>query len=128
MTPHLRVARPTDNLKQIVAMYQDGLGVRLLGSFGDHEGFDGVMLGEEDAGYHLEFTQEHGHSVGKAPTQENLLVFYIPDHEDWERRCDRMISAGFRQVVSHNPYWDDRGATFEDLDGYRIVIQNASWK
>jgi hypothetical protein len=38
-----------------------------------------------------------------------------------------MLAAGFRQVTSFNPYWDVRGRTYEDEDGYRIVLQNAEW-
>ena len=30
-------------------------------------------------------------------------------------------------VPSHNPYWDVRGKTFEDLDGYRVVLEQAEW-
>jgi hypothetical protein len=38
-----------------------------------------------------------------------------------------MTSAGFREVPSNNPYWDLQGRTFEDIDGYRVVLQNAAW-
>jgi hypothetical protein len=38
-----------------------------------------------------------------------------------------MLSAGFNRVASFNPYWNLRGQTFEDPDGYRIVMQNAEW-
>jgi hypothetical protein len=38
-----------------------------------------------------------------------------------------MTAAGFRPVVSFNPYWERRGRTFEDHDGYRVVLQNADW-
>ncbi len=31
------------------------------------------------------------------------------------------------RVASFNPYWDACGQTFEDPDGYRIVLQNAEW-
>jgi hypothetical protein len=31
------------------------------------------------------------------------------------------------EVVSSNPYWRERGVTFEDPDGYRIVLENAAW-
>lgn len=37
----LRIARPTNRLSQIAQMYQDGLGFEVLGSFDDHQGFDG---------------------------------------------------------------------------------------
>jgi hypothetical protein len=38
-----------------------------------------------------------------------------------------MQSAGYRTVLSSNPYWDRRGLTFEDPDGYRVVLENAAW-
>src|SRR5215467_708702 len=38
-----------------------------------------------------------------------------------------MIAAGFHRVPSYNPYWEAQGQTFEDLDGYRVVLQNAAW-
>jgi hypothetical protein len=62
-----------------------------------------------------------------APTQDNLLVFYRPDPEQWQAAIDRMRAAGYEPVASYNPYWDQRGRTFEDPDGYHIVLQNASW-
>jgi len=127
MKAHLRIARPTDNLHDIARMYQQGLGLDLLSHFEDHEGFDGIMLGNEDMPYHFEFTHHHGHVAGRAPTQDNLLVFYIPDKPDWEERCQHMLTAGFKQVDSYNPYWDRSGRTFEDVDGYRVVIENSAW-
>lgn len=125
--PVMRVARPTDNLTTIKNMYINGLGFALLGEFTDHDGFDGVMLGQPNAPYHLEFTAKVGHTVGTAPTQDNLLVFYIPEQDEWEERCQQMRLAGFIEVPSFNPYWDVQGTTFEDVDGYRVVLQNAVW-
>ena len=123
----LRVARATDQLDEVVRFYTRGLGLTVLGSFQDHDGFDGMMLGRPGAIYHLEFTHKRGHSVGRAPTQDNLLVFYIPDSSQWHEAIDRMRAAGYEPVPSFNPYWDRSGRTFEDPDGYRVVLQNASW-
>ena len=122
----LRVARPTDHLEDVVRFYTDGLGLSPLGSFEDHDGFDGVMLGVPGGAYHLEFIRKRGHPAGPAPTQDNLLVFYLPDREAWQRALDRMFAAGYDPVPSFNPYWDRVGRTFEDADGYRVVLQNAS--
>ena len=123
----MRVARPTDRLDEVVRFYRDGLGLDVLGSFEDHDGFDGVMLGRAGQQYHLEFTTTRGHSVGRAPTPDNLLVFYIPDVEEWNAAVERMRSSGHEPVLSFNPYWDRQGRTFEDPDGYRVVLQNAPW-
>ena len=123
----MRVARPTDNLAAIAEMYAKGLGFTVLAQFQDHEGFDGVILGHSNQSYHIEFTAQPGHPVGKAPTKDHLLVFYIPDQDGWVASCEQMRAAGFRSVSSYNPYWDMQGRTFEDLDGYRVVLQNAAW-
>ena len=122
----LRVARPTDHLEEVVRFYTEGIGLVVLGSFMDHDGFDGVMLGIPDASYHLEFTRKRGHAAGRAPTQDNLLVFYISDKQEWLQARERMSAAGYQPVASFNPYWDDYGQTYEDPDGYRVVIQNQS--
>lgn len=125
---HLRVARPTDNLPAVVRFYREGLGFEVLSEFADHDGFDGVMLGREGSAYHLEFTRQAGHHVGRAPTTENLLVFYLPDEAEWKAALDRMRHAGYEPVEASNPYWDQNGKTFEDPDGYRVVLQNAAWR
>ena len=80
-TAKLRVARPTDNLDKITKMYVDGLGFKLIGSFEDHNGFDGSIIGHESHNYHLEFTHHRGTKVGRAPSQDNLLVFYFAEDD-----------------------------------------------
>lgn len=123
----LRVARPTDQLPVIAEMYRAGLGMSVLATFENHHGFDGTILGHPDQPYHLEFTHRRGHSVGRAPSQDHLLIFYIAEPDEWQAACARMRSAGFREVSSYNPYWEAKGRTFEDPDGYRVVLQNAEW-
>lgn len=122
-----RVARATDHLEGVLLFYEAGLGLTRLGAFEDHDGFDGVILGVPDAPYHLEFTRSRNHVAGRAPNQDHLLVFYLPDQKDWTEAINRMIAAGYPPVPSFNPYWDRAGRTFEDPDGYRVVLQNAAW-
>ena len=126
--PVLRVARPTDNIDALLHFYRDGMGFELLSRFEGHNGFDGIILGGRGAPYHLEFTRAHGHTAGRAPTQDNLLVFYLPDATAYGEARDRMQAAGYAPVKSFNPWWDAEGVTFEDPDGYRVVFYNDSWK
>ena len=79
----LRIARPTDHLPAIAEMYATGLDFAVLAQFEDHDGFDGIILGHPQQLYHLEFTTQRGHQVGTAPTQDHLLVFYLPDQAEW---------------------------------------------
>ncbi|WEM45894.1 VOC family protein (plasmid) [Photobacterium sp. DA100] len=123
----LRVVRPTDNVSQIAAMYRQALGFDLLKQFEDYDGFDGVVLGHKKHPYHIEFVHKVGSAAGTAPSHEHLLVFYVDCSQAWERACRNMIDAGFSVVESSNPYWEQVGKTFEDIDGYRVVLQNRDW-
>ncbi len=125
--PTLRIARPTDQFERLLDFYERGLGLSVLSRFQNHDGFDGIILGQPDHPYHLEFTRTAGRTVGAAPTTEHLLVFYLPLEPEWESAVLRMRNAGFEPVEPTNPYWDRSGITFEDPDGYRIVLQRSSW-
>lgn len=124
----LRVARPVADIARSVDMYCAGLGLSVLGRFEDHGGFDGAMLGARGADHHFEFTRYSAHAVAPSPTAEDLWVFYVSDDSAWQERCASMLSAGFREVASFNPYWSRNGRTFADLDGYRVVVQHAAWE
>lgn len=119
----LRIGRPTDNIDALLPFYRDGLGFDILGEF-SAEGFDGIVLGHPNSRYHLEFTHKHNHEVGLAPTQDNLLIFYLPQQKEFTAAVERMENCGFMSVVSFNPYWDRYGKTFQDQDGYRVVLAN----
>ncbi|CAK7217204.1 hypothetical protein SCUCBS95973_003066 [Sporothrix curviconia] len=143
----IRIARPTNNIEALLPFYVDGLGMSILFRFDAHEGFDGAMVGWEPASveaaqptdpldpadrarraplpapaYHLEFTMKKGHDAGRAPSQDNLLVFYLPNEQEHNAATERMAAAGFPPVAAFNPYWDRYGKTNEDPDGYRIVL------
>jgi catechol 2,3-dioxygenase-like lactoylglutathione lyase family enzyme len=127
MQAHLRIARPVGDLQRAVRLYKRGLSLEELARFADHEGFDGVMLGDRGGHFHFEFTFCRTHPVSPSPTPDDLLVFYVPDQREWDLRCDLMRQAGFSEVQSFNPYWERLGRTFEDFDGYRVVIQRSAW-
>ena len=121
-----RVARPTDRLDEVVRFYRDGLGLEVIGSFEGHAGYAGVMLGLPGRQYHLEFTSHVEGSPCPAPTKDNLLVFYIPDREAVERLTEHLARMGYFPVEPENPYWREKGQTFEDPDGWRVVLMNTN--
>ncbi len=123
----LRIARAKNNLQRIVEMYSHGLGLKALGSFENHSGYDGVMLGSPDNDYHFEFTRKIGEDAPLSNSRENLVVFYIPDIKKVEDLKTQMIEAGFEKVKSQNPYWDQHGYTFEDFEKYRVVLCHREW-
>jgi len=121
-----RIARPTHQLQKVIAFYRDGLGLEIIGSFDDHAGYDGVMLGLPTVHYHLEFTQHKDAVPAPPPSDDNLLVFYIPDQALRDVIAARLHGMGYPEVEPENPYWKRSGITICDPDGWRIVLQNTS--
>jgi catechol 2,3-dioxygenase-like lactoylglutathione lyase family enzyme len=119
----LRVARHTEHLDELVAFYRDGIGLTEIGGFQDHDGYDGVFLELPGTGAHLELTAggEHG---APAPHPESLLVFYLGDEAAMREVTARL---GVDPVVADNPYWAGHGLTFEDPDGFRVVLVPEVW-
>jgi catechol 2,3-dioxygenase-like lactoylglutathione lyase family enzyme len=122
----IRFARPTDKLDEVVQFYTAGLGLRIVGSFQDHDGYSGYMLGLPGRELHLEFTHHADGSPCPAPSRDNLLVLYMPDSDAIRRAVQRLGQGGYEPVPSENPYWAEKGVTFEDPDGWRIVLMNTA--
>lgn len=119
-----RIARPTNQMEKISEFYEAGLGLKRIGEFHGHEGYDGIMFGAPDNSYHLEFTQSEKWMELPVPTKEHLLVFYIPNLFELNRIVHRLADLGYQNVEPENPYWGRGGVTIEDPDGWRIVLMN----
>ena len=122
----VRIARPTHQLQNVIAFYRDGLGLREIGRFKGHDGYDGVMLGLPGLTYHLEFTQRDGATPCPAPSKDNLIVLYVQDLHELTRMRNRLEAFGYSPVAPENPFWSDKSVTFEDPDGWRVVLCNTS--
>lgn len=119
----MRVARHTERLAEVVAFYRDGIGLREIGGFRDHDGYDGVFLEVSGGGAHLEFTAGGGHGAA-TPHPESLLVLYLGDHDAVQAVATRL---GADPVAPANPYWAAHALTFEDPDGFRVVLVREPW-
>ncbi|QSB12047.1 VOC family protein [Lysinibacillus fusiformis] len=120
----VRVARPTDQLKEVERFYCEGVGLKKIGSFTEHCGYNGLMIGLPNAGYHLEFTEHIDGSPCPAPSKDNLLVLYIPNRDTIRHIAERLAVMGYPEVEPENPYWAEKGVTIEDPDGWRLVFMN----
>jgi catechol 2,3-dioxygenase-like lactoylglutathione lyase family enzyme len=109
-----------------VRFYHEGIGLEIIGEFRGHEGYDGVMLGMPDRSYHLEFTQHEVKHELPTPTNEHLLVFYMPNRYERDQIAERLRKMGYEEIEPDNPYWKRGGITFADPDGYGGVLMNTA--
>ncbi|WP_259068299.1 VOC family protein [Mucilaginibacter sp. X4EP1] len=120
----LRIARYTTNLNRMIDFYGRILGLKILGEFKDHQQYDGVFLGIPGESWHLEFTVS-GHPPLHQPDADDLLVFYTATVNEFTALKNKLIANGVKNVPPTNPYWAKNGITFQDPDGFRIVISIA---
>lgn len=122
----VRVARPTVDLDRIRWFYEHVVGLPLLGSFADHDGFDGAIFGLPDEGAQLELVRSP-HDDVPVPTNEDALVLYHGAGAARAELIDRLRVAGTVEISvddpALNPYWPRQGAhCFVDPDGYRLIV------
>jgi catechol 2,3-dioxygenase-like lactoylglutathione lyase family enzyme len=117
----LRVARHTTDLKPITGFYRDILGLEVIGQFKDHDGYDGVFLGDKNADWHLEFTMSN-ELPKHTPDEDDFLVFYPVSADEYDSIVKRFAVNNIKEIAPKNPYWKENGVTFSDPDGYWIVI------
>lgn len=125
----VRVARPTANLDRIRSFYEHVVGLPLLWSFADHDGFDGAIFGLPDESAQLELVRSP-HGDVPAPTNEDALVLYHGAEDAGSRLIDRLRHAGIVEIAADdpalNPYWPRHGARcFVDPDGYHLIVASA---
>jgi catechol 2,3-dioxygenase-like lactoylglutathione lyase family enzyme len=121
----LRVARPTGDLEATTAFYEL-LGMPVLASFEDHDGYSGVVFGLPGSSRQLELVFREGEIP--SPTPEDQLVFYLGSAERVGEKAARLRGAGFEPNVAPNPYWArNRAVCFVDPDGYWVVLSPQAW-
>ena len=117
----LRIARHTTDLNRIIDFYGRVLGLKVLGDFRDHLDYSGVFMGLQGENWHLEFTMSKSIPQHQSD-DDDLLVFYAPSLEEFAAIKKRFIKNSVRVVKPKNPYWEKNGITFQDPDGFRVVI------
>jgi len=116
-----RAARHTNDLKPLIEFYTSILGLEVLGSFKNHDNYDGVFLGKQDQNWHLEFTTSLS-KVNHKFDVDDILVFYPEQIIEYDKVLERIALNGIEKVIPENPYWRNNGIMIKDPDGYSIVI------
>jgi ribosomal protein S18 acetylase RimI-like enzyme len=120
----MRVARPTVDITRARAFYEHAVRLPVLGSFVDHDGFDGVIFGVPDDRAQLEIVRSPHHDI-PAPSAEDALVLYHRGAAAADL-VTRLRQAGAPELTDSptvNPYWPHHGArVFGDPDGYRLIV------
>lgn len=123
MFQQMRIARHTKSISQVKDFYCKLLGFKVIGSFRDHEGYDGIFIGNKGE-YHLEFTTSND-TPNRVQDPDDLMVFYCETEAEYNMLEE--ILMHHKKVETRNPYWHDKGVTVLDPDGNVVVICKTNW-
>lgn len=124
---HFRVARHTNDLEAVKKFYVNILKFKLLGSFENHDSYNGVFLGFPNADWHLEFTTSDEKAIPQF-NDDDILVLYPQTEKIYDSVLKNILENGIMLLTPKNPYWIENGKMFLDPDGYRILISNLKVK
>lgn len=124
---NLRVARHTNNLEKIKSFYITVLGFELLGSFENHDTYDGIFIGKSELDWHFEFTQSETKAY-HIFDEDDIIVIYPKTILEYNMLTNRLVDNDILIITSKNPYWNKNGKMFLDPDGFRIVISDLKIK
>jgi hypothetical protein len=83
-----------------------------------------VFLEVPGTNTHLELTAGGGHGA-PSPHPESLLVLYLGGEKAVQAIASRL---GTNPVTPANPYWAARATTFQDPDGFQVVLVPDRWE
>ena len=118
---HFRYARHTIDLEKIKNFYTEVVGLDVLGSFQNHDGYDGIFLGYPSADWHLEFTTSN-HQPSQSFDEDDILVFYVHSRVEMQAVKSKIHQVNIRLETARNPYWQLNGIMISDPDGYKIAF------
>lgn len=118
-----RVARHTNDLDKIKTFYTTVLGFEVLGSFENHDSYDGLFLGKPNLDWHLEFTTSD-ETVDFNYNEDDILVFYPVTKDEFDSLIQNIQKQNITFIKAKNPFWNENGKMICDPDGYQIVISN----
>ncbi|MQY10222.1 putative protein YycE [Streptomyces sp. RB5] len=128
-TAHIRIARPSRNLRTVERFWVSGLGLDVLYRH-EADGTPGqsslLMVGWPGAHWHLELVHDPAAPLEPRPTVEDLLVIYLGEPVP-DSLVEQLERHGGKRVPAHNPYWDTWGVTLRDPDGYLLVLSTRAW-
>lgn len=120
---NFRYARHCKNISQLTSFYTSVLNLEVLGSFQDHDGYDGVLIGLKGLSWHLEYTQNTQEPHSRFD-EDDALVFYPDSLEAYSKILDNLKLFKIKTIESKNPYWKDKAVCFKDCDEYNIIVSS----
>ncbi|NNK83359.1 MAG: VOC family protein [Flavobacteriaceae bacterium] len=122
-----RNARHTNYLKPLIEFYTDIIGLEVLFSFENHNGYNAVFIGKPGYNWHLEFTVSKSNAEHQFDV-DDIMVFYPTEKNEYNEIVRRIEKNNIEKIEAKNPFWNDNGIMIKDPDGYGVIVSNLKVK
>lgn len=116
-----RYARHTTDLNKIEKFYTEIVGLEKLGSFENHNNYNGLFLGHNNSNWHLEFTTSPEKPKSKFD-EDDILVFYVNSETEFKRIKKILNQKKIKLEIPKNPYWAENGIMISDPDNFKVIF------
>lgn len=117
----LRITRHVNDLKEMKGFYVDLLGLKVINSFKDHNHYDGLILGDKEGCWELEFTTSEEPS-NHLSSEDDLIVLYIDEEKKYNEIIRKFNELRIIEFAPRNPFWEQNGKLYKDPEGNRVLI------
>lgn len=116
----IRCARHSQEIEEVESFFTQVIVLQKLGSFQNHESYEGQFLGFSNQGWHLafNFTEEN---INHTPDADNLLELYM-SQQLMNKVQQQAKKQGVNNFTPKNLYWQDKGLDFLDPVEYAVII------
>jgi hypothetical protein len=99
----------------------------LLGSFENHNNYDGIFIGKPNLDWHFEFTKSDT-KANHFSDADDIIVLYPKTISEYNQLINNLLDNNISIITSSNPYWNNPeasgGKMFLDPDGFRMIVSN----
>ena len=120
---NFRIARHTNKIKKITDFYINILNLEILGSFTNHDNYDGVFIGKGKLDWHLEFTTSDELAEHQFD-DDDILVFYPTTRNLYDDIVENINTHKIKTYKAKNQFWNENGILIRDPDGYNIIVSD----
>ena len=124
---NIRIARHTIDLKNAVEFYINIIGLERIGGFENHNGYDGIFIGNKESNWHIEFTTSEENPI-HIFDEDDIIVFYPTSKEEYDEIINNLYSKKIKILKSKNPYWNENGILVKDFDNHNVIISKQKIK
>lgn len=117
----IRIARHVKAIEPMVHFYSDLLGLEVIKTFKQHNGYDGVIMGYKTSDWEIEFTKST-ESPMHTTDEDDLLILKYDDIEVYRSVIEKLSLEKNIEFAPRNPFWEDQGKLFKDPEGYGVVV------